>query len=199
MSPGWKMAVGPLTVATLIGVLALTQASRSRSLTPPPPAPSVKKKRMRPPAAQLWVHATRRNETTPDPVRLVAELPDDETQEISLQDSIQFGYRVRGPRYAVILGVDEAGGVHYYYPTDVALLPTARADSASEETLVRPAVDLAAKHRAGLLRIVGLFSTTPIDPSQLAQAIQAVSADLVEARRLPIAGEQASGLFRVVP
>ena len=199
MAKHWKMAAGPLTVAALLAVWALTHASRPVPVgTSAPPAPA-KNKRSRAPAVQLWVHATRRAEGAPDPIRLVAELPDEETQEISLRDSIQFGYRVRGPRHALILGVDEMGGVHYYYPSDPALLPTARADAATEETLVRPAVDVAARHHIGLLRIFGVFSTTPIDASQLAQAVQAVTADLTDTRRLPVTGEQASGLFRIVP
>lgn len=95
----------------------------------------------------------------------------------SQRQLLQFAYSLRAdrPAFLYLAGIDAGGGVLEYYPRPPETRSIGIAPAPREEALPG-SVRLGVKHAAGVVSVVGVITSQPVDRQQAMQWIQAAAA-----------------------
>ena len=95
-----------------------------------------------------------------------------EEAHLDLNDIITFTYTEAeiGVRYLALFGIQETGGVRWYYP-DYNEAKSIPVDGETVDEPLGDGIDLSVNHRPGWLRIVAMFSDAPLDVDTIEDAV----------------------------
>jgi hypothetical protein len=151
------------------------------------------------PAVRLLLHASRKGEegAPPGPLRFVADLPAAGEGRVSTRDYLQLSYvGLRGPAYAMVVAIDQAGAEHQYVPRPDA--EPARVTPSDRARGLGPSVYLG-RLRPGRFRVFGVFSEAPLDARDIREAAARAAAHGKPGALEGIKGVSVSGVLIVEP
>jgi pimeloyl-ACP methyl ester carboxylesterase len=132
-------------------------------------------------------------------VRLVADLPGSGEGRVSTGDFVQFVLRgLQTHAYVMVLGVDDAGGVHVYVPRAGAA--AARYEPSAAAISLGASINLAAAgRRPGRVRLYALLSPAPLDEARVRAAASRLDRSRPGAPPLDLPVPQVTGVLAIEP